>query len=256
MDETKLSKELLDNIEKIKNQLLARINKGNLSQSDYAEIVGQIDFFEELQSLSYGDLLENYFKGYEDVILRIKEQATALGVRNISGTSLRQLDSFIDVKFSELLGQAEQYSKQLKSELLKNLIAGVSPEDIAESLNEIPLTNNQLRVAVNSGIAEFERISTAKIFEDEPNVRYYLFGVDDNRNRPACDAVLKYQPKEGWTKEEIDNGAVTEIVKQHAAEFAQNPSSLEQALKKPYTFASCGGFNCRHRFRVIEESWG
>ena len=168
MNEEKISQDLLDNIEKIRTQLLQRISKGNFTQADIINLAGQIDFFEELQSLGYGDLLEEYFKNYEQVILDIKRQADALGI-NV-GASFADLDKFIDVKFDELLGEANQYSKRLKSELLKNVIAGVSPNEIANNLSDIPLTNTQLRVAVNTGIAEFERIGTAKIFEDEPDI--------------------------------------------------------------------------------------
>ena len=252
MNEAKINQELLDNLEKIRTQLIQRIQKGNFTDVDIAQIVGQVDFFEELQSLGYGDLLEDYFKNYEKIIVTLKNKATELGIRTLAQTSLRDLDNFIDVKFSELLGRAEQYGKELKSAMLKNLIGGTPINQLADELNEIPLTNTQLRVAINSGISEFERIGTAKIFEDDPEVRYRLDGVDDNRNRPSCEAVLKYQPKEGWTKREIDEGAATELVKKHAKEFSKSSSELEQALKNPYTFVKCGGYNCRHRFRVIE----
>lgn len=246
-----IEEELLNNIDKIKEQLIARIKKGNFTQVDVAQIVGQLDFFEELQSLGYGDLLEDYFKEYENVILRLKDEAIRLGVTDVSGTSLASLDSFIDVKFGELLGQAEQYSKQLKSELLKHIIAGTPLNEVADNLGEIPLTNTQLRVAVNTGISEFERIGMAKIYEDT-NVRFKLYGPKDVRTRASCDAVLAQQPKNGWTKEEIDNGAATEVVKKHAKGFAHSASELEQALKNPYTFVNCGGFNCRHRWKVTE----
>lgn len=245
---------LLEDIEKIRLQLIQRISKGNFSQVDIAQIVGQLDFFEELQSLGYGDLLEGYFGEYEKTILSLRNEAERLGLGNVSGTSLRALDSFIDVKFDELLGRAEQYSKELKSELLKNVIAGTPLNEIADNLSNIPLTNTQLRVAVNTGISEFERIGMAKIFEDEPEVRFKLYGPKDNRTRAACDAVIYQQPKEGWTKKQIDEGAATETVKKHAKGYANSPSELEQALKNPYTFVNCGGFNCRHRWKVVEDS--
>ncbi len=249
-----IEQELLDSIEKIRLQLIQRIAKGNFNQVDIAQIVGQLDFFTELQSLGYGDLLEGYFGEYEKVILRLKDEAIKLGLTDVLGTSLASLDSFIDVKFGELLGRAEQYSKELKSELLKNIIAGTPLNEIADNLSEIPLTNTQLRVAVNTGISEFERIGMAKIFEDEPEVRFKLYGPKDVRTRAACDAVLNQQPKNGWTKKEIDEGAATEVVKKHAKGFATSPSELEQALKNPYTFVNCGGFNCRHRWKVVEDS--
>jgi hypothetical protein len=175
------------------------------------------------------------------------------------GASARDLDTYINVKFDELLGRASQYGKELKTELLRNIIAGTTPNEIALALSNIPLTDNQLKVAVNTGITQFQRIGVAKVFESKPEQRFYLDGVDDDRNRPACDAVLAYQDKAGYTKKEIDEGAATKIVKEHAEEFARNakgeiiPSELKQALENDYTFADCGGFNCRHQWRPIED---
>lgn len=256
VNETQISAELLLEIEKIRVTLLKRISGLNFTREDIIEIVGQLDLFEELKSLGYGTKLDDYFKNYEQVIVDITKQARSLGV-NV-GSSVRDLDAFINVKFDELLGRASQYGKELKTELLKNIIAGASPVDVALSLSGIPLTDNQLKVAVNTGITQFQRIGVAKIFGSKPEQRFYLDGVDDDRNRASCDAVLGYQDKAGYTKKEIDEGAATKIVKEHAAEFALNakgeiiPSELKQALENPYTFVDCGGFNCRHHWRPIE----
>ena len=363
INEEKLSEELLAAIEKIKGTLLKRIAGLNLSREDIIEIVGQLDFFEELKSLGYGTKLDDYFKNYEQVIVDITKQARASGVD--VGASVKDLDNFINVKFDELLGRASQYGKELKTELLRHIIAGTTPNEIALALSEVPLTNNQLRVAVNSGISQFQRIGVAKVYESKPEQRFILDGVDDERNRPACDAVLKYQnqggnvfrggtsrgggvgfepssagkfggvgafsvsrdktiaetygdvisgvissdakilklektfkqiseeelvrikaqgydavdiggsekeliilnqsiikqvpDKIGYTKKEIDEGAATKIVEDHAEEFAVNakgeiiPSELKQALENEYSFADCGGFNCRHRWRAVRD---
>lgn len=256
INETKISAELLLALEKIRLTLLKRIAGLNFNREDIIEIVGQLDLFEELKSLGYGTRLDDYFKNYEQVVIDITKQARALGVD--VGASARDLDAYINVKFDELLGRAFQYGKELKTELLKNIIAGASPVDVALSLSEIPLTDNQSKVAVNTGITQFQRIGVAKIFESKPEQRFILDGVDDDRNRPACDAVLAYADKAGYTKKEIDEGAATKIVKEHAAEFAINakgeiiPSELKQALESEYSFVNCGGYNCRHKFRPIE----
>ena len=256
INETKISADLLSAIDKIREELLKRIAKLNFSREDIIEIAGQLDFFEELKALGYPDLLEGYSQEYEKIAADIIKQARSLGV-NV-GASARDLDNYINVKFDELLGRASQYGKELKTELIKNIIVGTTPNEIALALSEIPLTNNQLKVAVNSGIAQFQRISVAKVFESKPEQRFYLDGPDDEKNRPACDAVLAYQDKAGYTKKEIDDGAITKIVKEHAEEFALNakgeiiPSELKQALENEYTFADCGGFSCRHRWRPME----
>lgn len=248
--------ELTKAIENLQNTLIKRIEKGlssgYFSDVELAQLVSEIDFFEELKSLGYDNLLDKYFEEYEKIVLNLREQAKNRGVENISGASLRDLDSLIDVRAEELLGRARQYGLKLRTVLFENIIAGTPTKELIDKLQETKLADYQLTASINTGITEFERSAVAKIYEGEPETKFLLIGVDDNRNRPSCESVLKYQPKEGWTKKEIDNGAATKLVKEHAKEFARSRSELEQALKNPYTFQSCGGINCRHRWKVVE----
>lgn len=255
MDEQKLISNFLSDIEGIESSLIKRIEtalkRGFFTDVELAQLISELDFFQELNNLGYSSKLEEYFDNFDQILLDINKQAQSRGLAGITGVAARDLDALIQVKADELLGKAEYYSKQLRSKLVENIISGTPVKDIVEQLKQVPLKDYQLTAAVNSGIAEFERTATAKVYEESPEQRFKLTGPNDVRTRASCKVVLKYQPEEGWTKEEIDSGKAAEIIKKHAEEFAKNPSSLQQALETPYTFQSCGGFNCRHRFRPI-----
>ena len=261
MVEQKIIEQFLADLDKIESDLIKRIEialkRGYFTDVELSQILSELDFYQELNNLGYSTKLEKYFENFDQILLDINKQAQARGLAGITGVAARDLDTLINVKASELLGKANQYALQLRSKLAENIIAGTPVKQIVESLKQIPLKDYQLTVAVNSGIAEFERTATAKAFEESPEQRFLLYGPLDDRTRASCQAVLEYQDKKGYTKKEIDEGAATKLVKEHAEEFAVNkkgdiiPSALEQALENEYSFHGCGGFNCRHRWRPL-----
>ena len=97
--------------------------------------------------------------------------------------------------------------------------------------------------ALTTAEDEFHSIATAKIWEDEPEAHFRLEGALDDRTRCECRAVMRNQPKGGWTKKEIDKGAATKIAEQFCPDV--KPESQK------YTWRFRGGFNCRHRWEVV-----
>jgi len=256
MNEDKIIQILLNDIEKMESELIKRIEtalkRGYFTDVELSQIKAELDLYQELNNLGYAQRLDKYFNNFDDILLKINEQAKLKGLAGITGVAARDLDTLILVKGEELLGRANQWSLQLRSRLFENIVAGTPVRQLVESLKEIPLRDYQLTVALNTGIGQFQAAATAKVYEESPEQRFYLFGPDDEKNRAACDAVLKYQPKEGWTKKEIDDGAVQRLVELHAEEFAKNKSSLNAALENEYSFINRGGYGpCRHTFRPL-----
>ena len=255
MNEDKIIQELLKDLEKIEADLIKRIEAalkiGYFTDVELTQLVAELDFYQELNNLGYASKLEKYFDNFDEIFLAINEQAKQRGLAGITGVAARDLDTLIQVKANELLGKAEYYAKQLRSRLVENLVAGTPVNQLVESLKEIPLKDYELTVALNSGIARFERSATAKVYEESPEQRFILFGVLDERTRASCQAVLENQDKKGYTKKQIDGGEVQKLVNLYAIDYANNKSSLEAALENNYGFANCGGFNCRHRWRPL-----
>ena len=255
-DFSNISDKFLAEIQAIEQQLLKRIEimlTSGASPAELAEIISEIDFFEELQSLGYESAVTNYFDNYPDILRDIMTQAQRLGVTNVTAITAQDLELIEQIQADVLLGRAELYGKQLKSRLIQGILTGMQTKDVVAGLTDIPLTDNQLTVAVNTGVNEFNRIATAEVYLGKPEQRFILAGPEDIRTRASCQSVLAYQPSEGWTKQQIDEGAVTKIVQQHASEFAKNLSELNNAVRTPYTFITAGGFNCRHDFIPIGD---
>ena len=256
MNEDKIIEILLKDLEKIEADLIKRIEAalkaGYFTDVELSQLVAELDLYQELNNLGYASKLEKYFDNFDEIFLAINEQAKQRGLAGITGVAARDLDTLIQVKANELLGKAEYYAKQLRSRLVENLVAGTPVNQLVESLKEIPLRDYQLTVALNTGISQFQSVATAKVYEDSPEQRFYLFGPDDEKVRASCRAVLENQPKEGWTKKEIDDGAAQKLVNLYAIDYAENPSSLKAALENNYSFVNRGGYGpCRHRFRPL-----
>ena len=258
---------LVKDLEKIEAELLKRLDRaiksGQLTKADLAQLSGEIDFFKELNKLGYSSKLEQHFEQYKSIVEEINRQAVNNGLRGLVGGSVGDLDNFLNLKAGELLGRAQLFANELKSGLMGNLIAGTPLKEIIGQLQKSTrLADYQLKVALTTGLKQFRSITTAKVYEDEPEVKYKLYGPEDEKNRPTCAGVLKYQPKEGFTKAEIDAGAWTKLAKKGIQEFGAKaktddpetgrvageliPSLQRQLEEENYTFLETGGFSCRH----------
>jgi len=250
---------LVKDLEKIEDSMLKRIvalvKSGNFTDADIASLSGQVDFFQQINQLGYAGKLEKFFEQYDEILKKINQEAISRGLQGLSGASARTLDNYVNLKAGELLGKAQNFGNELQSALMSNLIAGTPIKDLVATLKETitPLSGNQLKVALNAGVKEFRVLTTKKVYEDLPEQRFKLYGPVDEKIRPSCHGVMKYQPKEGYTKKEIDEGAWTKLAIQGAHEFSNNakgeiiPSSYNMMDGKEYTFLFTGGFGpCRH----------
>ena len=82
-DFSNISDKFLIEIQAIEQQLLKRIEAmliSGASPAELAEIISEIDFFEELQNLGYESAVTNYFDNYPDILKDIMTRAQKLGV--------------------------------------------------------------------------------------------------------------------------------------------------------------------------------
>ena len=235
--------ELLNqNLEALQLRFIQRIrNYGTLSYTEQVQLAAQLDFFKELQGAGFSKVLDTLEQGYADIIKDVASKK----VRGIDVLALEDLQLISDLDGASLLRSGEAYSYQFKSRLFKGLIQG---ENIRQMLSDFRIPEfkyNWNITALTTAEDEFHSIATAKIWADEPEARFKLEGVLDDRTRCECAAVLRNQPENGFTKKEIDNGEATKIVKEHCPKVS--PESQE------YTWRMRGGFNCRHRWEVYEN---
>jgi len=232
---------------RIEQEIIGRIRQVNLATLTDIELA---QLFAEIDILSQSSVTE-LEKGYNQIITRIASEAERRNVNFAGFDKDGMISRIYELDAAALFGRAEMYSNSIKSRFLKGIINGQDIRTIADSLDDIGLATNETIALINTAKSQMERATLAEAFKDEPDQRFILEGGILENTRPACLAVLNYQPKEGFTMAEINNGAATKLVKEHDAEFAKNKSSLEYALKTPYSFVDCGGFNCIHNWEPV-----
>ncbi|KKK80658.1 hypothetical protein LCGC14_2821280, partial [marine sediment metagenome] len=82
----KISSQFIDDLDKLQVDFIKRIEqalKGDLSAAGIARLDAEIDFFQELRVLGFDDKLEEYLKGYDDVIREVHRDATKRGLSGI-----------------------------------------------------------------------------------------------------------------------------------------------------------------------------
>ena len=219
----------------------------NLGAVDLATLNAEIDFFKELNAAGYSDTLEQFLKEYDDIIIQVHQQATARGLAGIVGVTATDLDLLINNEALFLLDKGRLYTQQFKNSVFRSIIGGETIGEILPTLQAIPLTDAQLTTAVTTSITRFNATATAKVFEESPDQKFVIAGPIDEKTRASCKAVLLNQPKEGFTKDEIDAGAWTRLAKEFMGSFKPTSSEIKVVETQGYTFIERGTFNCRHQ---------
>ena len=223
-------------LQQLEDRFLSRVKIFNqLSQTEKINLAIETDFFAELERLGLTRVLQKLQSEYAGIVGEI----TKLKPGGIEPIQYVELQTLMDLDTESLLNTARSYSSQFKSSLLKGLVSGESTSDIVSRLGDIGLKTNQTIAAVTTAKDEFNAASMAKVFEDSPDTRFKLAGPLDDRTRCQCKAVMLDQPKNGFTKAEIDEGAWTKIA-----------LSLCPKFDGKYTFINRGGYNCRHFIQI------
>lgn len=209
---------LLDDLKKIAQGM------DKLSDTELIQIARELDFFQELLDRGYRNAVNGLMVAYEGQLEEIAKEAARRGVKQITGTTVAQLQLLQDLEAESLLGKASIYANDLKDGLFKGIVSGERPSAIVNRLAEtINLETRQLNVAVTDGIKQFDDLARQKVFEDI-EVRWTYVGVLDERTRDECRSTLDNEPKSGYTEAEVQ--------------------------KSGTPFGVRGGFNCRHSWMV------
>ena len=198
-------------IETLLQELTNQLKRANLTKTQLAQIAAEIDFFQELKSLGFEELVNKYFNNYDLEIARIIQQAKDNGV-NFANVNLQRLELIRELDKAYLLGSAEAWSNQLQSELVKSSIRGDSVVETIQNLQGIPLTDSQLTTVINTSYWDTKRLATTEVYKNEPEQRFrYVAGMDINSPTKSdiCKWLLLNQKPEGYTMAEIQQGIVT-----------------------------------------------
>ena len=229
---------LENELKQLQEKFIASIKMfDNLTMEEKISLAYQMDVFQELQSLGLSDIVDDLTNEYAGILARLSD----LVPKGVAPLSLQDIALIAELDAETLLGKAEAYAKEFKSSLIKGFIIGEDTAAIQQRLGDINLASNQTIAAINTARDEFNATATAKLFEDEPETRFKLTDFPlDEKTRDSCRAVIEFQPNEGWTKEEIDNGAVSQLVR-----------SVVDDFEGDYSFIKRGGYNCRHQWEIV-----
>jgi hypothetical protein len=238
-------------LDKLEADFIKRINlflKGGLRNIDLVQLYAELNLFEELNESGLNKVVDKLKSEYAGIVENIIGKVEQKGL-GISGLSVDELETIINLRADELLGRANAYALEFKSGLLQGFASGLTDDEIISKLqSNIPLKSNQLIAAVNTARSEFQATSVLKLFEDNPDTRFKMNHIIDDRTRCQCKAVALYQPKAGFTRAEIDAGAWTKIAEQHCPSYAK---SLGEGKAQPYNLVNRGGFNCRGVINIV-----
>lgn len=237
---------LEDELSALEERFLRQINRfSKLSQSGRISLALQFDFFGEMQRQGLTNIIEELQSDYGGILKNLAQYKPS----GISPITYQELQTIMELDSQSLLRSAASYSAQFQSSLIKGFISGEEMDVIADRLSNIGLLRNQVISVITTARDQFFAVSTAKVFEDEPERRFRLEGVVDDRIRCACKGVMLYQPKTGYTLDQINKGAWTVLAKRGCLEFGQSRSERQYInlyLGGKYTFVNRGGYNCRH----------
>ena len=100
-------------IENIQQQLLDKLDNlvsglQQLSDTELIQIAKQIDFFEEMDKLGYGKLINKVGQTYDDEIAKIYAQLSEKQLESVPAASIQTLTELKNFELDYLRGNAKQ----------------------------------------------------------------------------------------------------------------------------------------------------
>lgn len=212
-------------IDKLDN-LVAGLTK--VSDTELMQLAKQIDFFQEMDRLGYGRLLQRVSDAYDNQIASIFSELSKRELGKVSAASIETLQQLRDFEMTYLTGQARQYADQLKNAMLRGIVTGQTNKQIMSGLARgfgvgTYISSSETSFLIGDAFRRFSRVSTAKAYQDFPKTKFVYDGPFDSKTREVCQRALK----EGeLTQEQINSLGYVD-------------------------FGSGGGYNCRHRWSKV-----
>ena len=221
-------------LQQVENEVVRRLLQVDLLTLSDAEIV---QLFAQVELLGYDKLFNEIEKDGQNTLKGLVDLAQTKKIV-IDAGKIENYQRLIDVNTFQARKASEYHLSQILSATIFGNIAGENTNEIIKRIpSDIPFSKSQLVAEIDQNVSRYNSVVTAGIFDD-PNQKFRLEGVLDNRTRCECQAVLFNQPKSGFTKKEIDLGVATMIVKDKC------PKVKDESAK--YTWLDRGGYNCRH----------
>ena len=221
-------------MEIMQGKLLKKIEKvlGGLIVLDEQSILlafNQINFLDELTALGFPALLKKVKNAYNNQVIMSFDALKSTQRTKQTITAVKAIELLSTLDLTTISNNVSKFANELKTAMFRGILTGANSSSIMQGLTDTygigkGLTSSQQVALLNDSFARFQRTSTLKLFEDDPNQLFRYSGPNDNVTRPACSNTLAIQGK-GFTAEEMND--------------------LEVGG------ADGGGFNCRHEWLPV-----
>ena len=221
-------------MERMQGKLLKKIEKvlGGLIVLDEQSILlafNQINFLDELTAIGFPALLKKVKNAYNNQVIMSFDALKSTQRTKQTITAVKAIELLSTLDLTTISNNVSKFANELKTAMFRGILTGANSSSIMQGLTDTygigkGLTSSQQIALLNDSFARFQRSSTLKLFENDPNQLFRYSGPNDDVTRPACSDTLSIQGK-GFTVEEM-NG-------------------LEVGG------ADGGGFNCRHEWLPV-----
>jgi len=238
---------------------LRRLMGKRATNEELQRFLVQYDFYQLLVQQGYEGKASEFVRDFDQGIAGLMKLAGDRGQELFGKVNLEALDELKLLNLKGLLRRGQDFSEDVRRELLQQTFSGYSALQIRD--NVLPKIQEQMKFhpswfasMLNTSYSEYNSIAlkhtTSALNQD---VRYILRGPVDKVTRPQCKHALMMFDKEysiagktyegrpgGFTMEEIEAGALGSYKVKGGTQI--------------YDFEKRGGFNCRHYWEVVTDS--
>ncbi len=240
-------------IETLEKEFIANVKRltqmPGLKVKDLTLFLTQYDFFNTLTEMGYQGKATAFMNDWNPQILQLLNLSDAMNVEQVARVNISDLDTVRRLEFDRLLRRGRDYADEVRGELLKSLMNGSDILDIQKQVlpriqQEMKFYPSWFNSMLNTAYSEYNAVGLKKLTEDLPQVRFILRGPLDPNNRKQCRHALTVMKKypEGLTAQQINEEKLLGAYKTKEGE-------------QVYDMQKRGGFNCRHYFEAVPESF-
>ena len=209
--------------------LTERLQDGEPEAFEAAQILGSLQT--ELVRGGLEEVTQDLNAAYADELAAIASQLSQYEEELFSDIDVDVIEELINFDVSQVTQLAQQYVGDMRSQLMRQVLAGETP-DIAAMINNITGSlESNLKTELDTLLAGFSRSVLVGKSKDLGFELFIYLGPDDEVTRPFCERLLDRDPPI-YTADEIEE------------------MDNEQGLS---VMTYGGGYNCRHEWSPISE---
>lgn len=234
-------------------EAIKRILDRNPSNEQLLQFLATEQFDDLINELGLEKIVSDYVSGFDT---SFKQDIANFGRIDLTAQEIQRIENNINIiKNSNgrtVLGYAKANSDLLRVKLINSIINGETARTtvkelegkLISDLTNTPLSTSQIGSVISTSYADFSRSTTAQVFKNKPEQRFYYEGGILPTSSDECQWLMQNQKSEGYTKAEIDAGIETP--------FTHTSGPLRGQKKMIYWTGRQPNYNCIHQWMPVE----